>query len=168
MTALPASANLGLVVRRLDPASESDRAHLVALTDAYARDPMGGGDGLSEHARAHLAEAFAAHPATFALLAERNGEPVGLALCVLGFSSFYAAPTVNLHDISVTPQARGTGVGRALLAAVEAEGSARGCAKVTLEVRPDNRVGRQLYESQGFELSALGGAAYLMMEKKLV
>lgn len=154
-------------LRLLDPSDARDAAILVALTDGYARDPMGGGSGLSDTARQRLAEAFAAHPATFALVAEAEGEAVGLALCVLGFSSFYAAPTVNLHDISVVPAARGFGVGRALLAAVEAEAVKRGACKVTLEVRPDNAVGRGLYESAGFELSALGGQAYLMMEKPL-
>jgi len=158
---------VSVAIRELNKASPADQALLVRLIDAYARDPMGGGTGLSEHARTHLGAAFAAHPSTFALVAEQDGEPLGIALCVLGFSSFAAAPTVNLHDLTVLPAARGLGLGRRLMDAVDEAARARGACKVTLEVRPDNQVGRNLYAAQGYQLSALGGQAYLMMEKKL-
>jgi len=158
---------MSMTVRELERDSAADQAILVALVDGYARDPMGGGTGLSEHARAHLGAAFAAHPSTFALVAEQDGEPLGIALCVLGFSSFSAAPTVNLHDLAVLPAARGRGIGRRLMDAVDAAAALRGACKVTLEVRPDNEVGRNLYAAQGYQLSGLAGQAYLMMEKKL-
>ncbi|MDN0081347.1 GNAT family N-acetyltransferase [Crenobacter sp. SG2305] len=158
---------MSVAIRELDKANPADQVLLVDLVDAYARDPMGGGEGLSADAHARLGAAFAAHPSTFALIAEQDGEPLGIALCVLGFSSFAAAPTVNLHDVAVLPAARGQGVGRRLMDAVAAAARERGACKVTLEVRPDNQVGRGLYESLGYRLSALGGQAYLMMEKKL-
>lgn len=154
-------------VRQLDLNQASEREQLVALTDAYARDPMGGGEGLSAHARIHLADALATHPGLFALVAEQGDEVLGHALCVTGFSSFYAAASCNLHDLSVLPHARGSGVGRQLLQAVEAEARQRGMCKVVLEVRPDNTIGQALYRSVGFELAGLGGQPYLMMEKPL-
>nr|WP_239057974.1 GNAT family N-acetyltransferase [Crenobacter caeni] len=141
---------------------------LVGLTDVYARDPMGGGVPLPADIRARLADALFKHEnRLFALIAEEDGQAIGHALCVEGFSSFKAAGTCNLHDLSVVPRARGQGVGRRLLAAVEAEASRRGLCRVTLEVRPDNATGRALYASAGFEPAALGGQAYLMMEKSL-
>lgn len=156
-----------LAIRAAKLADPADRQLLLQLTDAYARDAMGGGEGLSEHARQQLPTALGQHPGLFALIAERDGEAVGHALCVLGFSSFYAAPVCNLHDLSVLPAARGLGLGRALLQAVEAAALARGCAKVTLEVRADNHVGRGLYQGEGFAQSGLGGTPYLMMEKRI-
>ena len=82
-------------------------------------------------------------------------------------SSFAARPSVNLHDLAVLPGQRGLGVGRRLLEAVADAARRRDACKVTLEVRPDNDVGRHLYADVGFELSALCGQAYLMMEKPL-
>jgi ribosomal protein S18 acetylase RimI-like enzyme len=160
-------SNMPITVRPADFALPADRTTLVHLTDLYARDAMGGGTGLSAHAQAHLADALAAHPGLFAVIAERDGQAVGHAMCILGFSTFAAAPLCNVHDLSVIAAARGLGIGRLLMAAVEQAARARGCAKVTLEVREDNEIGRTLYASTGFAVSGLGGASYLMMEKKL-
>jgi GNAT superfamily N-acetyltransferase len=156
-----------LHIRAANLADAAERQLLMQLTDAYASDAMGGGEGLSAHARRHLPDALGHHPGLFALIAEYDGQPVGHALCVLGFSSFYAAPVCNLHDLSVLPAARGLGLGRALMRAVDAAALARGCAKVTLEVRADNHVGRSLYAAEGFAQSGLAGTPYLMMEKRL-
>jgi ribosomal protein S18 acetylase RimI-like enzyme len=154
-------------IRSADLQNEHDCALMVRLTDAYASDPMGGGEGLPERAKQMLGPALSRHPALFAVVAELEGAPVGHALCILGFSTFYAAPVCNVHDIAVLPAARGRGVGGALMAAVEQQAIARGCAKLTLEVREDNHVGRGLYQSKGYQVSGLGGCAYLMMEKKV-
>ena len=105
----------GITLRAANLADPADCQLLMQLTDAYARDAMGGGEGLSAQARQHLPAALGRHPGLFALIAERDGEAVGHALCVLGFSSFYAAPVCNLHDLSVLPAARGLGLGKALL-----------------------------------------------------
>lgn len=156
---------MAVQTRLLDKQSADDMALLTSLVDSYARDSMGGGHPLPSAVRQRLGTAFAAQPGTFALVAEDDGNACAVAVCVLGFSTFYAMPLVNLHDLAVLPGARGKGVGRILLAAVENEAKQRGACKVTLEVRPDNLIARNLYESMDFELSALGGQAYLMMEK---
>ena len=70
---------------------------------------------------------FGEKPAAEALIAERassaeNAEPeaLGYALYFPTFSSFLASTGVWLEDLFVRPQARGEGVGRALLEAVAA------------------------------------------------
>ncbi|MCL6263493.1 GNAT family N-acetyltransferase [Craterilacuibacter sp. RT1T] len=156
-----------ITIRPMDLSDAAERDLLVRLTDAYAHDPMGGGEGLSDYARTHLADALAAHPGLFAFVAEQAGEPVGHALCITGFSSFYAAPNCNLHDLSVLASARGQGLGRRLLQTVEAEARKRKLCKIVLEVRPDNAIGQTLYGAEGFTLSGLCGQAYQLMEKPL-
>lgn len=89
---------------------------MVALVDAYASDPMGGGTPLSR-VRERLPHLLATHPTAFAVLAFAGDTPVGVALCVLGLSSF-AASSVNLHDLAVLPGQRGLGIDRRLLEAV--------------------------------------------------
>jgi ribosomal protein S18 acetylase RimI-like enzyme len=157
-----------VVVRELDLADPADQALLVELTDRYARDAMGGGDALTPEVRRRLGPAVARHPTTFALVAEENGVALGHALCFLGFSSFYAQATVNIHDLSVLAAARGRGIGQRLMAAVEAAGRERDCARLLLEVRDDNTVARRLYASAGFQPYASGAATYLALEKRLV
>jgi ribosomal protein S18 acetylase RimI-like enzyme len=134
----------------------------VALLDAYARDPMGGGAPLPADVRARLGGDLherTARGAAVVLLARRGGEAVGVAVCFPGYSTFRARPLLNLHDLAVLPAARGRGVGEALLAGVAGRARALGCCKVTLEVREDNAPARRLYARAGFVDSAPAGAA---------
>ncbi len=126
-----------------------DAADVVALLDAYARDPMGGDTPLAEDVKARLVGDLAASPHAFSLLARAGDEAVGLANCFMGYSTFAAAPLVNIHDLAVLPGHRGAGVGQMLMAAIEAEALKRGACKVTLEVLSGNPA-RRLYEREGY------------------
>ncbi len=140
-----------------DPQHQSD---LVAMLDAYAQDPMGGGEPMAEDVKARLVTGLQAHPATFVFLAYRGdpgdrsssagGEPIGIANCFLGFSTFAAKPLINIHDLAVIPQARRLGVGRKLLDAVAGKAKSLHCCAVTLEVRDDNPAAQKLYADYGF------------------
>ena len=59
----------------------------------------------------------------------------------------------RLYSLCVAPEARGQGVGKALLEALERDGRKRGCERMTLEVRADNRVALGLYRRAGFRLA---------------
>lgn len=138
-----------LTIALADYRDPRDAADVVALLDAYARDPMGGGEPLPEAVKARLPGDLAATPHAFSLLARIDDKAVGLANCFMGYSTFAAAPLVNIHDLAVLPGHRGTGIGKALLAAIEAEGLKRGACKVTLEVLSGNPA-RHLYEACGY------------------
>ncbi|MEY4836875.1 MAG: hypothetical protein RLZZ475_734 [Pseudomonadota bacterium] len=144
MTLAPA-----LTIALADYRDPRDAADVVALLDAYARDPMGGGEPLSDAVKARLTGDLAANPQAFSLLARLDGEAVGLANCFMGYSTFAAAPLVNIHDLAVLPGLRGKGIGKALMAAIEAEALKRGACKVTLEVLSGNPA-RHLYEACGY------------------
>jgi ribosomal protein S18 acetylase RimI-like enzyme len=132
---------------------------------------MGGARPLAADVRARLVPDLReriARGTALVLIARREAAPAGVAVCFLGYSTFAARPLLNLHDLAVVPEARGLGVGRALLAAVDAEARARGCVKVTLEVREDNGRARRLYEHTGFIDYTPGGerTRTLFLEKK--
>ncbi|MDP1565735.1 MAG: GNAT family N-acetyltransferase, partial [Polaromonas sp.] len=74
---------------------------LVDLLDAYARDPAGGGQPLSDFAKTHLVQELAARPQAFSVLAFDSAQPVGLVNCIEGFSTFACRPLVNVHDVVV-------------------------------------------------------------------
>jgi GNAT superfamily N-acetyltransferase len=153
-----------LTVLEADLADPADQRDVVAMTAAYARDPMGNGRALPEEVLERLIPALRAHPTTLVLLARASGEAVGIATCFLGFSTFAARPLLNIHDLAVVPAYRARGVGRALLEAAERSARARGCVKLTLEVLENNRRARRIYEAAGFTQAhyteAAGGALF--------
>ena len=81
------------------------------------------------------------------LIAERDGELVGFVNCVLHPSTWGAADTCYLEDLFVSPSARGSGAGRALIDAVLERARARGADKVYWHTRRDNARARALYDS---------------------
>lgn len=158
-----------LTIGLADYADPRDAAEVVALLDAYARDPMGGGEPLPEGVKARLTGDLAANPHAFSLIARLDDAPVGLANCFMGYSTFAAAPLVNIHDFAVISGHRGAGIGRALLAAVEAEALKRGAIKITLEVLSGNHPARRLYAANGYgdyQLDPAAGQA-LFWQKRL-
>lgn len=167
MTPPPAPSAIRTV--QADLQQPDHQAAVLTLVDAYSRDPMGDGAPLSAAARARLIPGLRQHPTTLVLLAYDGDTPVGVAVCFVGFSTFAARPLVNLHDVAVLPSHRGRGVGRALLAAVEAQARELGCCKLTLEVLEGNSIAQAAYRSLGFDAyqldPSLGKA--LFWEKKL-
>ena len=111
-------------VRQADYQSATDAAALVMLLDAYASDPAGGGEPLSDFAKTHLVRELSARPQAYSVLAFEGEAPVGLVNCIEGFSSFACKPLVNVHDVAVLASHRGRGIAEAMLA--EAERIAQG------------------------------------------
>ena len=142
---------------------------VVDMTDAYSRDAMGQGGPLSESVRAALVGALRRHPTTHVLLAFDRDEAVGIATCFRGFSSFHAQPLLNIHDLAIKAGRRGQGIGRRLLAAVEARARQLGCYSVTLEVGQNNRNARALYDEVGFRQAGTDEAVgpMVFMSKKI-
>jgi len=138
---------------------------LLELLDAYARDPAGGGEPLSDFARDHLIAELAARPFMFSVLAFDGGTPVGLVNAIEGFSTFACRPLVNVHDVVVTSSHRGRGIAARMFAEVETIARERGACKLTLEVLDGNASARTLYQRLGFTAyqldPAMGHAQFL-------
>jgi ribosomal protein S18 acetylase RimI-like enzyme len=142
-----------LTVTLADLSNSAHQIAIIELLDMYCRDEFGDEKPLAAGTRERLIPGLVKHGGARVFLAYNGERPVGLAICLVGFSSFRGQPLVNIHDIAVSPEARGQGVGRQLLAAVEADARALGCCKVTLEVRSDNVRAMGLYRSVGFQPS---------------
>ena len=146
------------VVKKVNYLDPADRIALIALLDMYARDPMGGGEGLAPETKARLCDDLAKIPGAISWLAWSGQVPIGLLNAMPGYSTFKARPLMNVHDIAVDPSCRGQGVGQALLAALQDHARALGCCKLTLEVLSGNAVAQQSYQRFGFEQYALSEA----------
>ncbi len=139
-----------VTVRLADLDDPLDAQAIVDLTDAYARDPMGGGQGLSDDVEASLVAAMRAHGGIEVLLAiSQDDGPVGLLTSIRSFSAFNAAPVLNVHDLAVLEAHRGQGVGARLLRSAEVLARQQGCCRMSLEVLDENPA-KRLYEREGF------------------
>lgn len=163
------NAEKAIVCRLAVLTQPADASALVMLLDAYARDPMGGGTGLSADVKAALPAALAARAGVHVLLAYRDAKPVGVAVCMEGFSTFACKPLLNVHDIAVLPEVRRQGVAAALLVAIEVLARDRGCCKLTLEVLSNNLPAQAAYRKAGFDNYQLDPEAghALFWQKKL-
>ncbi|MES2711943.1 MAG: GNAT family N-acetyltransferase [Pseudomonadota bacterium] len=81
-----------------------------------------------------------------ALVAERDGVLLGLVHYLYHRTTLAIAPYCYLHDLFTTPEARGHGVGRALIEAVYAEARAARAARVYWLTHNTNATARVLYD----------------------
>jgi GNAT superfamily N-acetyltransferase len=147
----------------------ADAEAVIDLLNRYAQEPTGGGGELDEEVRRDLIPALQRRRDALILLAMQDGEAVGLLNAFEAFSTFAAAPLLNIHDVYVLPALRGTGVGRAMFQYAERVARDRGYCKMTLEVLSGNLPAQHLYRSEGFEAYVLDeelGQA-LFWQKKL-
>ena len=152
-----------------DLENHDHQAAILSLVDAYSRDPMGDGAPLTPDVRERLIPGLRQHPTTLVFLAYDANAAVGVAVCFLGFSTFAAKPLVNLHDVAILPTHRGRGIGRGLLAAVEARARELGCCKLTLEVLDKNDRALRTYTTAGFKRYSLqpGAGEAIFLTKPL-
>ncbi len=143
---------------------------LVLLLDSYARDPMGGGESLSEFAKNNLLDELSKRDFSLSLIAYVDGKPAGLLNAFEGFSTFACKPLFNVHDIIVLEQFRGLQLSQLLLQELETIARAKGCCKITLEVLEGNSIAQRAYQKAGFagyELDPQMGKA-MFWQKKLL
>ena len=157
----------GLQIRRVDYLNAQDAEALVFLLDAYAQDPMGGGEALKPDNAARLCKDLSSIAGAASFIAWLDDQPIGLINCFEGYSTFEAQPLLNVHDIAVLSAHRSQGVGQALLKAAEDHARNRGCCKLTLEVLSGNGPAMASYKRFGFaqyELDPAAGQAQFMQK----
>ena len=134
-----------VVIRPLTPADVEAFLSLVDALADYERLPRPD----PEARRRLTADALATPPRFHVLLAELDGRPVGYAAYFETYSTFLARPTLYLEDIFVLEEARGWGVGRALMGALAREAVRRGCGRMEWLVLAWNHPAMGFYERLG-------------------
>jgi len=94
---------------------------------------------------------FGERPVAEAVMAERDGEPLGMALFFHNFSTWTGWRGLYLEDLYVTPAARGSGVGKALLSHLAAIAVDRGCSRFEWAVLNWNQKAIDFYKAMGAE-----------------
>lgn len=126
------------------------KALLQLLTD-YTLDPMGGGEALANSTQENLIAQLKLRSDYIGWLAYWQNQAVGLLNAFEGFSTFYAKPLLNIHDLSVQAEFRSKGIAKALMQTAEQYAVKHNYCKLTLEVLDENKVAKNLYQSTGFK-----------------
>ena len=133
------------LIRPARPADAATILRFIRDLAAFEREP----DAV-EATEEMLSEAlFGAHPAAEAVIAEQDGQPLGFALFFHNFSTWTGWRGLYLEDLYVTPEARGSGVGKALLQHLAALAVERGCTRFEWSVLDWNEKAIAFYRSVG-------------------
>ncbi len=89
------------------------------------------------------------------LVAEEAGAVVGMVTAQLLVSTAEGAPSALVEDMVVDEAARGRGVGRRLIQALEAWARARGATRLQLLADRDNHSALRFYERMGWRATQL-------------
>jgi len=83
--------------------------------------------------------------------ARHDGRFIGYACLYWHFSSLEACECVLMNDLFIAEDARGEGVGRALIEATAEVARERGVPFIEWSTAPDNETAQRLYDSTGAE-----------------
>ncbi|MFM5953912.1 MAG: N-acetyltransferase family protein [Novosphingobium sp.] len=95
---------------------------------------------------------FGPRPYAEVVIGEIDGVPQGFALFFHNFSTFEGKPGIYLEDLFVRPEARGSGLGKALLAHLAALVVERDCARLEWSVLDWNEPAIGFYRNLGARL----------------
>lgn len=98
------------------------------------------------------AKLFGPRPYAEVVIGEIDGHPQGFALFFHNFSTFEGRPGIYLEDLFVRPEARGSGLGKALLSHLAALAVERDCARLEWSVLDWNEPAIGFYKKLGARL----------------
>ena len=133
---LPATeADVPVILELIKALAEFEKlSHLVVATEALLRDAL-----------------FGSSPKAEVVLAWHQERPVGFALFFHNFSTFLGRHGLYLEDLFVRPEARGLGIGKALLLYLGTLAKQRNCGRYEWAVLDWNEHAIRFYKSLGAE-----------------
>ena len=137
-------------IRAVTPA---DLADLVVMANA-----LGTFHGEETRADTHALarDLFGTPTWLWGLIAHDGPSAIGYALMLPTAQAQHARRGLDLHHMYVVPDWRGRGLGRALIAAVEARARSLDCTYVTIGTDPANTGAQAAYQAMGYARRAPG------------
>ena len=137
---------------RIEPITEEQFEALLPMIAAY-QGFYEAEDIRTERNRDFFRRFLAPSDDGMLLGAWRGERLLGYACLYWHFSSTKAVETVLMNDLYVDAEARGEGVGRALIEAAAEIARERGSPNLEWSTAPDNATAQRLYDSTGAEKS---------------
>jgi ribosomal protein S18 acetylase RimI-like enzyme len=135
-------------VLTIHTASEADLSAVAGLFNAYRifyQQP----DDLAL-ATAFIRQRLQQNDSTILLASNATQQALGFCQMYPSFCSVEAAPILVLYDLFVSPAARGSGAGRALMLAAQNYAQQQGVVRLDLSTAKTNLSAQALYESLGW------------------
>jgi GNAT superfamily N-acetyltransferase len=133
---------------RVREASAADAPVILALVKelaAYEKEP----DAVDATAEDFVRDGFGERPLFQVLLAEWEGEVVGLAFYFYAYSTWRGRPTLFLEDLFVKPEHRGRKIGITLMRELARIAVAKQCRRFVWQVLDWNEPSIRFYEGLG-------------------
>ncbi len=139
-----------MTIRPATPADVPAILQLIVDLAVYEREP----DAVKATVAGLTETLFGAAPTAEAIVAEggvaeADGAVLGMALFFTNYSTWSGRNGIYLEDLYVTPDARGSGLGKALLRRLAALAVERGCARLEWSVLDWNAPAIGFYRSIG-------------------
>lgn len=138
-------------VINLRPATKADCDYIYRLLRALA-DELGEGEDFAAERADVFRDLFGPEPHYKALIAQLNERPAGLTTYYRTYSTYMGRPCLYVNDLIVEPWARGTRLGRIMMARLCRIAREWECCRVELKVLHDNPA-RGFYERIGMRAS---------------
>ncbi len=142
---------MSIRVRQARPGNLEALVELVGLL--LSQEEEFGADAARQ--RRALGALLAAPDRCRVVVAEAEGQVVGMVSIQLVVSTALGGTVGILEDMVVDPGHRGEGIGSLLLAAAIAQAEALGCLRLTLLTDAGNAGAQRLYERHGFRRSTM-------------
>ena len=140
-----------------------DEAPAVASLLAGFRDHLGYDFPSDDSLLASVERIIGRNDAEYLLAGDE--EPLAVAQVRYRWSVWWDAEDCWIEDLFVREDARGSGLGRALMDAALERAKVRGCRRVELDVNSENTAALALYRSLGFQTGKMGGQDLLMRRR---
>ena len=134
---------------RIRPATPADIPLILDMVRElalYENEPLSTVEASEEDL---MRDCFGPHSHCEVLIGEVDGKPEGFTLFLHNYSTWLGRAGMHVEDLYVRDAARGTGLGRRLLAHVARIAETRGCKRLELSVLHWNPA-RGFYEKLGF------------------
>ena len=133
------------MIREATAADAADIVRLVRALADYEREP----DAVTNTPELVERWLFGEEAVASALVAEVDGQVVGIAVWYRSYSTWTGLPGIYLEDLFVDPEHRGSGFGRGFLEALARMALDRGYARFEWVVLDWNTPAIEFYESLG-------------------
>ena len=136
---------MAILIRPATPADVPQILAFIRELALYEREP----DAVLATAADLLRDGFGAVPRFRCVMAEFDTKPVGFALFFTSYSTWRGHHGIRLEDLYVTPEFRGRGFGKALLAHLAQVAMDEGCPRLEWDVLAWNQPAIDFYHAQG-------------------